>query len=67
MAAERSYTDWTTSSTTRDTMTVHVSGDEEPVWSGLYDHQGRQLYRVPERHPVGFHDFHHMRQQRGKD
>jgi len=28
--------------------------DDEPKFSGLYDHEGRKLYRQSERIPVGF-------------
>lgn len=58
MPAERHYYDgWSDSHVATATITVHAQDDETPVWSGLYDARGVKLYRVPTRHPVGFHDF----------
>ncbi len=36
-----------------ETIIVHER-DDEPVWTGLCDAQGNDLYRVHERHPIGF-------------
>ena len=34
-------------------VTVHVP-DEQPVKTGLVDQHGHDIYRVPERNPIGF-------------
>jgi len=58
MAADRQFYDpWLERHEQTATITVHALDDEMPVWSGLYDARGVKLYRVPQRHPVGFHDF----------
>jgi hypothetical protein len=37
-----------------DSFTVHEAPDT-PQPTGLLDAQGNPLFRVPEKHPIGFH------------
>lgn len=49
--ATKAYDDWY--DTDRQSIDV-ICENDEPRDTGLLDAQGARLYRMPERHPIGF-------------